>query len=131
MHGLARPESMHSMRPMPDTSRFEAIDDLTADELRQRLRTLQALIASAPVAIAIAHDPTCRYISANRALATLLGVPLSSNISMTPADGSPPPYRIQRGGKDLPETELPMQLAIAHRASISNDIEIRRGDGTV
>ena len=116
---------------MPDTSRFDAIDDLTADELRQRLRTLQALIASAPVPIAIAHDPSCRFISANLALATLLGVPLGSNISMTPADGSPPPYRIQRGGKDLPEDELPMQLAIAQRASISNDIEIVRSDGSV
>ena len=116
---------------MPDTSRFEAIDDLTAHELRQRLRSLQALIASAPVPIAIAHDPDCRFISANLALATLLGVPLGGNISMTPADGSPPPYRIQRGGKDLPEEELPMQLAIARRASISNNIEIVRGDGTV
>ena len=119
------------MRAMPDTSRFEAIDHLTSDELRQRLRSLQALIASAPVPIAIAHDPDCRFISANLALATLLGVPLGRNISMTPADGSPPPYRIQRNGKDLPENELPMQLAIAHRASISNDIEILRSDGTV
>jgi len=131
MHGLARTESLYSMRAMPDTSRFEAIDHLTSDELRQRLRSLQALIASAPVPIAIAHDPDCRFISANLALATLLGVPLGRNISMTPADGSPPPYRIQRDGKDLPDNELPMQLAIAHRASISNDIEILRSDGTV
>jgi PAS domain S-box-containing protein len=116
---------------MPDTSLFEAIDDLTAEDLRKRLRSFQAMIASAPVPIAIAHDPDCRFISANLALATLLGVPLGNNISMTPADGSPPLYRIQRGGKDLPESELPMQLAIARRASISNDIEIVRSDGTV
>ena len=69
-------QSLYSMRAMLDTSRFDAIDDLTADELRQRLRALQALIASAPVPIAIAHDPDCRFISANLALATLLGVPL-------------------------------------------------------
>ena len=75
---------------MLDTPRFDAIDTLDADELRQRLRSLQALIASAPVPIAIAHDPDCRFISANLALATLLGVPLGCNISMTPADGSPP-----------------------------------------
>jgi hypothetical protein len=55
---------------MLDTPRFDAIDTLDADELRQRLRSLQALIASAPVPIAIAHDPDCRYISANRALAS-------------------------------------------------------------
>ena len=116
---------------MADTSRFDAIDDLTADELRQRLRSLQALIASAPVAIAIAHDPECRFISANRALAILLGVPPGTNISMTPAEGEAPPYRIQRNGEDLPERELPMQLAIAERTSISNDIEIVRQDGTI
>src|SRR5688572_17311580 len=69
MHGLARAESLCSMRAMPDTSRFEAIDHLTPDELRQRLRSLQALIASAPVPIAIAHDADCRFISANLALA--------------------------------------------------------------
>ncbi len=34
-----------------------------------------------------------------------------------PADGSPPPYRIQRDGQDMPDDELPMQYAIAQRAS--------------
>jgi PAS domain S-box-containing protein len=116
---------------MADTSRFDAIDDLTADELRQRLRSLQALIASAPVAIAIAHDPECRFISANRALAALLGVPPGTNISMTPAEGGVPAYRIQRNGQDVPERELPMQVAIARRTSITNDIEIVRHDGTI
>jgi len=114
-----------------DTPRFDAIDTLDADELRQRLRSLQALIASAPVPIAIAHDPDCRYISANRALATLLGVPETENISMTPADRHVPNYRIQRHGRDLTESELPMQMAIARRSFISNDIELVRSDGTV
>src|SRR6186997_2964027 len=100
---------------MLDTPRFEAIDGLDADELRQRLRSLQSLIASAPVPIAIAHDPSCRFISANRALANLLGLPPSENISMTPADGHTPHYRIRRDGRDLPEHELPMQMAIAQR----------------
>ena len=123
-------ESVRSMQTMSDTSGFDAIDDLTADELRQRLRSLQALIASAPVPIAIAHDRSCQFISANLALATLLGVPLGTNISMTPPDASPA-YRIQRDGEDLPESELPMQQAIAQRASIRNDIEIVRHDGSV
>jgi PAS domain S-box-containing protein len=116
---------------MSDISDFDAIDHLTADELRQRLRSMQALIAAAPVPIAIAHDRSCRFISANQALATLLGVPLEANISMTPPDPAAPPYRIQRGGRDLPEHELPMQQAIAQRTSIRNDIEIVRRDGSV
>ena len=116
---------------MADTPRFDAINDLDVDELRQRLRSLQALIATAPVPIAIAHDAECRFISANRALSRLLGVEPGRNISMNVAPGTAPPYRIQRGGHDVPEHELPMQAAIAHRTFISNDIEIVRRDGTV
>ena len=116
---------------MLDTPRFDVIDGLDANELRQRLRSLQALITTAPVPIAIAHDPDCRFISANRALAALLRVPHTENISMTPADGHTPQYRIQRNGRDLPEHELPMQMAIAQRAFVSNDIELVRHDGTV
>jgi PAS domain S-box-containing protein len=116
---------------MLDTPRFDAIDGLDAEELRQRLRSLQALIASAPVPIAIAHDPDCRLISANRALAALLRLPPAENISMTPEDGHTPNYRIQRNGRDLAQHELPMQMAIAQRHFVTNDIELVRPDGTV
>jgi signal transduction histidine kinase len=103
----------------------------SADELRTRLAALEALIARAPVAIAIAHDAECRYISANAALARLLDVPLQANISMTPGGGEEPSYHITRGGQPIPENELPMQYAIANRTHVRNDIEIVRRDGTV
>ena len=102
-----------------------------ADELRNRLRRLEALIDHAPVPIAIAHDAECRMISANEALAELLGVSAEDNISLTPPDGQAPKYRIQRDGKDVPVRELPMQFAMAHRKPVSNNIEIVRADGTV
>ena len=116
---------------MPDASPFDALDGLSADELRQRLLSLQALIARAPVPIAIAHDPDCRFISANHALAALLNLPDEANLSMTPAEGGHPPYRIQRQGRDLPADELPMQYAIAHHTRVSNEIELVRADGAV
>jgi PAS domain S-box-containing protein len=103
----------------------------SAEELRNRLRRLEGLIARAPVPIAIAHDAQCRVISANEALAELLGVAADANISLTPPEGESPKYRIQVNGEDVPEHELPMQYAIAHRTAIRNDIEILRGDGTV
>jgi signal transduction histidine kinase/ActR/RegA family two-component response regulator len=109
---------------------FDALDGLDADELRQRLHSLQAVIARAPVPIAIAHDPECRFISANAALADLLGLPHDTNFSLAPAAGSPA-YRIQRNGRDISTADLPMQYAIAHRTSVSNEIEIVRADGTV
>ena len=110
---------------------FGSPEGASSDELRVRLQRLEALIAHAPVPIAIAHDPGCRVISANAALAELLGVPTGANVSLTPPPGEQPRYRIQRDGKDIPTDELPMQYAIAHRTSIRNDIEILRADGTV
>jgi PAS domain S-box-containing protein len=116
---------------MAGSSLFDALDDARPEELRKRLRSLEALIERAPVPIAIAHDPECHVITANRALASLLGLPHDANISLTPPAGAQPPYRIQRLGQDIPAPELPMQYAIAHRAAVSNEIELVRADGTV
>jgi signal transduction histidine kinase/CheY-like chemotaxis protein len=116
---------------MSDWNLFDPIEDLGPEELRPRLRSLQAVLARAPVPIAVAHDPDCRFISANRALAAMLQVPLDANISLTPPPGHQPLYRIQRNGRDVPAAELPMQYAIAHRTSVSNEIEMVRADGTV
>ena len=110
---------------------FGDVDKASAEELRQRLHSLQALIDKAPVPIAIAHDPSCRSITANRALAALLRMPPDANISLTPPPGEHVPYRIQRNGQDIPPEDLPMQYAIAHRATVTNEIEIVRADGTV
>jgi CheY-like chemotaxis protein/nitrogen-specific signal transduction histidine kinase len=116
---------------MAEPEPFDNIDALDADELRLRFRSLVAIIERAPVPIAIAHDRACRVITANRALAKLLRVPPAANISLTPPPGQPVPYRIQQDGRDLPPDELPMQYAIAHRTSFSNEIEIVCADGTV
>jgi signal transduction histidine kinase/CheY-like chemotaxis protein len=110
---------------------FEPPDDATPDELRARLRALADLVARAPVPIAVAHDPDCRFITANDALARLLRVESGNNISMTPPAGQHPTYRIQRNGRDMPASELPMQYAVAHRTHLTNDIEIVRSDGSV
>jgi len=115
---------------MTQPAPFDALDDLSREELRQRVRALLAILDRVPVPIAIAHDPECRFISANAALASLLHVPQAANVSLTPLSGEPL-YRIQRNGKDIPPEELPMQYAIAHRAPVSNEIEIVRPDGSV
>src|SRR5258705_13465956 len=108
---------------------FEPPDDATAEDLRGRLRALADLVARAPVPIAIAHEADCRFISANDALARLLGVPPSVNISL--GAGEPSLYRIQRDGRDIPLGELPMQYAVTHRTHVANVIEIVRADGAV
>jgi signal transduction histidine kinase len=116
---------------MAEPGPFDDVDGLDVDELRLRFRSLAAIIERAPVPIAIAHDPACQVITANRALSTLLRVPAGANISLTPPPGQEPPYRIQLNGRDVPADHLPMQYAIAHRTSFSNEIEIVRGDDSV
>src|ERR1044072_9486441 len=116
---------------MAEWGPFDVLDNLSSEELRQRLHSLQAIIDPAPIPIAIAHDPECRFIFANRALAVLIGLSKDANISLTPPPGEQPPYRIQQNGIDIPSDQLPMQYAIAHRTAMSNEIEIVRADGTV
>jgi PAS domain S-box-containing protein len=118
-------------RAMVQWGPFDVLDDLSPEELRLRLHTLRAIIERAPIPIAIAHDRECRFISANPALASLLGVPYDSNVSLTPPPGVQPAYRIQQQGHDVPPHELPMQYAIAHRTSMTNEFEIVRADGSV
>jgi signal transduction histidine kinase/CheY-like chemotaxis protein len=110
---------------------FDPPIDATTEELRARLRALADLIARAPVPIAVAHDPGCRFISANDALARLLGMPPAANISLAPPPGEARPYRIQRDGRDIPVEDLPMQYAMAHRTHVTNVIDIVRPDGAV
>jgi signal transduction histidine kinase len=112
-------------------SPFDATEDATPEELRSRLQILGGILARAPVAIAVAHDPECRFISANEALSRLLGVPPDVNISLTPPPGQQPLYRIERQGRPIAPDELPMQYAIAHRSHVTNDIEIVRSDGSI
>jgi PAS domain S-box-containing protein len=112
-------------------SLFDLPEDATADELRARLTALIKVLDRAPVPIAVAHDAECRFISANHALARLLGVNRDVNISLNPPPGETPPYRIERGGRPIPTPDLPMQYAIANRTHVTNDIEIVRADGMV
>jgi PAS domain S-box-containing protein len=112
-------------------SPFDLPDNASADELRSRLKALMKVFEDAPVPIAIAHDAECRYISANQALARLLGVPVDENISLTPPDGGLPRYRIERYGKPVATADLPMQYAMARRMHVTNNIEIVRADGSV
>jgi hypothetical protein len=50
-----------------DWKPLDVLDDLTPEAMREHLLALQTIIARTPVPIAIAYDPHCRFISANRA----------------------------------------------------------------
>ena len=120
-----------------ERSRRELRD--SADALRQSQSLEQArrvefetLVAAAPAAIWVAHDPQCRRITGNPAGARMLRMPAQTNMSKTaPNDEAPGHVEFYRSGKLVPADELPMQLAARTGQPVPNqELEFRFRDGT-
>ena len=91
--------------------RAEQENERLNQELRLRLEELQTVFRVAPVGIAVAHEPECRVITGNPAFAALLGLDPFATISFNEPEAAQLPFRVMRGGKDVPVSELPMQVA--------------------
>ena len=96
------------------TEQVRARDEVRrlAAELEARASELQALLDVVPVAIFMAHDPTCRRITGNRAASDLTATSLRANLSLTAAlEERPTPHRVFQAGRELTPPELPIQRA--------------------
>jgi signal transduction histidine kinase/ActR/RegA family two-component response regulator len=81
-------------------------------ELQSRADELQTILDIIPIGVAIAHDPQCHRITHNPYLSELLNVPAWQNASLTaPHDVRPTNFTNYRNGKEVPSSELPMQVA--------------------
>lgn len=99
-------------------------------ELSIRIKELQTIFDIAPVGIAVAGDANCDVISANPALAAILGIAAGDNISVNPANAGNVPYKHLKDGRELAPEELPMQRAVREKRTILDDeTEILRADG--
>lgn len=99
-------------------------------ELARRIDELQAIYDIAPVGIAFATDPTCDVVTANPALAVMLGVAPGTNISKNATNTEKLGFRHVRGDEELPVWELPSRRAIAEKRNIfDEEVEIERADG--
>ena len=97
-------------------------------QLNRRIGELQAIFDLTPVGVAVARDAACDVITANPALAHMVGVSPGDNIS---SNGVALPYEHLKNGRVLEPHELPMQRAVAERRTIVNEeLEIRRADGS-
>ena len=98
-------------------------------ELNRRLRELQTIIELTPVGISVAQDASCDMITANPALAEMVGVRPGENISSNRRNL---PYRHIKDGRELSPEELPMQRAVNEKRPIVNEeMDIVRPDGSV
>lgn len=99
-------------------------------ELNVRIKELETIFEIAPVGIAVAQDASCDVISANPALAKILGIAAGDNISLNPVNAPNVPYKHFRGGRELSPDDLPMQRAVAGKQTIHGDeTDILRADG--
>jgi len=92
----------------------ERADELAAARAiaERRAAELDALFDVSPVGLARTDDPDCRYISVNRSLAARLGVPATTNVSLSAPRPDRPPFRVTRfDGTPLTPDDLPLQTA--------------------
>ena len=110
-----RPAILNSFRDMTEHRRRARALQESQEQLRERAEELETIMGCAPVALWVAHDPRCDYIS--------------GNVMARNFDGSGPqnwsankPSTVQwfRDGRRLKPEELPMQQASQNDTEIQN-----------
>lgn len=94
---------------------------LTREE--ERSTELQSLMAAAPVAVWVAHDPECRHVTGNEFSYQLLRAKPQSNVSVNsdPEKPGESHFRVFKNGVLVPPGEHPMQKAAATGQPVWNE----------
>ncbi|WP_333479410.1 PAS domain S-box protein [Allocoleopsis sp.] len=101
-------------------------------ELRRRLAESQTLLEVIPIGIGIAEDPECKQIRVNQNFAKQLGIPQTTNASLSAPDDEKPSFKVYQNGRELAPEELPMQYAAAHGVEVLDlEVDVVYDDGTV
>jgi PAS domain S-box-containing protein len=96
------------------------------EQLRQRAEELETIMSCAPVALWVALDPQCSYISGNRMASSFKGAGPEVNWSANVSDT----VRWFREGRQLKPVELPMQEAARTNVEIQNtELEVQLASG--
>jgi PAS domain S-box-containing protein len=114
-----------------DVSDQDILRRQKAEALRARTEEIETLLGVSPVAIFVAHDPKCIYITGNPAGYRLVELPRDANISKSAPAPERPTYRTFRKGVEVPAQDLPMQKAARLGVEVSEDeLELRFEDGS-
>ncbi|MGI4859025.1 MAG: ATP-binding protein [Janthinobacterium lividum] len=91
-------------------------------QLVRRAQELQAIFDIAPVGMAIADSPDCLHVRPNVALARMLGVERSAEVTLDHAET----YSLWLDGQPMQAYDSPLHAAVARRAAIIPlELEIR------
>jgi PAS domain S-box-containing protein len=99
-------------------------------QLELRVAELETIMQVLPVGVAVAHDSTCRSVTANQALSDLLGMKAGDNVSKSEDNAKAKVYDFYQDGQVLAPEDLPIQRAIATGKPVpTTEWEMRRADG--
>nr|WP_242026657.1 ATP-binding protein [Phormidium tenue] len=114
-----------------------AFDEMaTALEAREQAiaalnQDLQTLFEVIPIGVLMAQDAEFRQVRANPAFAQILGLDPKENVSYTPVETPPPPYKLFREDRELAPNEFPLRYAAIHNTEVKGtEVDIVRGDGS-
>ena len=97
------------------TERKRVEEALRNSEARERAKSkeLETVLDAVPVAVFLARDADCSYMSTNRMGYEQLRLPRGANISKSALSGKDLRFRVLRDGIEVPAEELPMQRVAA------------------
>jgi PAS domain S-box-containing protein len=107
---------LNSFRDVTEHRRQAEALRQSREELRQRAEELETIMGCAPVALWVAHDPHCNFISGNRMANSFDEASPPANWSANVSTV----LRWFRNGRQLEPDELPMQLAASSNIEIQN-----------
>jgi PAS domain S-box-containing protein len=81
---------------------------------------IQALMKALPVGVSFSNDPSCRFITGNPAVLSQFEVQPEDNLSASAAEQDAAGRRIRffKEGREISDSELPLQRAVAGKAAI-------------
>jgi signal transduction histidine kinase/ActR/RegA family two-component response regulator len=103
---------------------------LYAESLERRRTELQTMLELIPVGVAVAHDARADRITVSPNFASVLGLSLDQNASVSGPGAERIPYRCIKDGRELAPDELPMQVACRTGREVNDfEMELVYGDG--
>ena len=100
-------------------------------ERESKVQELETLLDAVPIPILIATGAECENVRANYAGYQTRGMPPGTNLSKRHPSFADMPFRIMRGGVDIPPSELPLQKATDRGTPVSGErFTLALKDGT-